>query len=412
MLFKNCIRFSALCIATLPFVFTANGQSVGTRTDAFLENLLKGYPQYFDSASRKATNVQVIYTTIDRGANGIAGLKHYYFNVNNQQYFHPASAVNLPVAMLTLQKLNELKANGIDKHTTMLTEKSYSGQTAVYNDPTTPNGKPTIAQYVKKMLMVSDNDACNRLYEFLGQQYINEQLRQKGYTDAQIAQRLNIDLTEDENRHTNPVQFLAPGNKLLYRQPMQVSNTTFALRNDSLGKAGFSNKNHISLEELHNMLISLVFPNKVTSSQRFNLTDDDRKFILKYMSQLPTESYNPPYMDDTATYYHAYGKYLMFGATRDSLPSGIRIFNKVGQAYGQLLDVAYVVDFDKKIEFFLSAVIYCNNDGTGADDKYDYNSIGLPFMKKLGEIIYGHEAKREKRIVPDLGEVKMEYDRR
>ena len=50
----------------------------------------------------------------------------------------------------------------------MITEKGFSGQTAVYNDPTTPDGRPTIAHYMKKIFLVSDNDAFNRLYQFLG----------------------------------------------------------------------------------------------------------------------------------------------------------------------------------------------------------------------------------------------------
>lgn len=401
-------------------------KSESSKTDAFLEELLKQYPQYFDSilAHRKALNVQFIYTKVDRGANGIAALKHYYFNIDTAAYFYPASPVKFPISLLALQKLNELKANGIDKNTTLLTENEYGSQTAVYNDPTTIDGKPSIANYIKKILLVSDNDAYNRLYEFLGQQYINDQLHQKGYADVQLIHRLNIFLLEEENRHTNPVNFYGPDNKLLYHQSLQYNSAKFPQRNDSLGKAyydedklinkpmSFSNKNRIHLEDLHTMLISLVFPNKVPAAQRFNLTDEDRKFMLKYMSQLPTESIHPPYADDTANYYPAYGKFLLYGAKKQPLPKNIRIFNKVGDAYGQLLDVAYIVDFDKKIEFFLSAVIYCNSDGILNDDKYDYETIGYPFMQHLGQVMYDYEVKREKKILPDLGEFIFEYDKK
>ena len=65
-------------------------KSESSKTDAFLEELLKQYPQYFDSilAHRKALNVQFIYTKVDRGANGIAALKHYYFNIDTAAYFY------------------------------------------------------------------------------------------------------------------------------------------------------------------------------------------------------------------------------------------------------------------------------------------------------------------------------------
>jgi hypothetical protein len=397
-----------------------------SHTDAFMEDLLKQYPQYFDSitANRKAYNVQVIYTKVDRGANGIAALKNYYFNVNAAHYFYPASVIELPLGIISLQKINELKANGIDKNTTMLTEVAYAEQTAVYNDPTTPDGKPTIDHYYKRMLTGDDDEAANRLYELTGQQYINEQLKQKGYPNAQIVQRLGKVLSEEQNRHTNPIKFVGPGNKLIYQQPMQYNSKPFLKTNDSLGKAyyngdqlinkpmNFSGNNRIALEDLHNIMISFIFPNKVTASQRFTITEDDKKYLLRYMGQLPAETNYPPYHDDTATYFPACSKYLLYGAERGAIPKNIRIFNKVGMGYGQLIDVAYIADLDKKIEFFLSAVIYCNSDGVLNDDHYEYESTGLPFMKHLGQVIYEYETKREKKIQPDLSELIFEYERK
>ena len=395
----------------------------GTKTHAFLEDLLKQYPQYFDSilVHRKDWNVQIIYTQIDRGRNNLPKLTNYYFNVNPARYFYPASTVKLPTAVLALQRLNELKTTGINKNTTMITEAAYSGQTAVYNDPTTSDGRPTIANYIKKIFLVSDNDAMNRLYEFLGQEYLNDQLHKKGYEEVQILHRLQIALSEDENRHTNPIKFLDANNNVLYQQPLAFDQTKYPDRNDSLGNAyykgdqlintpmNFGKKNRISLESLHNILRSVIFPNTVLPKQRFNLTPDDFKFLYQYMSQFPPETTYPPY--DSATYYDAYGKNLLYGSQKGSMPKNIRIFNKEGDAYGHLLDVAYVVDFDKKIEFFLSAEIYCNKDGVMNDDKYDYETIGYPFMKNLGKVIYEYDANRKRAHYPDLSSFKMVYDK-
>ncbi|HUS03125.1 MAG TPA: serine hydrolase, partial [Chitinophagaceae bacterium] len=304
----------------------------GTKTDAFLEDILKQYPQYFDSilTHKKEWNVQVIYTQIDRGRNNLPKLTNYYFNVNPARYFYPASTVKLPTAILALQRLNELKATGITRNTTMITDAAYSGQTAVYNDPTTSDGRPTIANYIKKIFLVSDNDAQNRLYEFLGQEYINDQLHKKGYEEVQILHRLQIAMSEDEYRHTNPVKFLDANNTILYQQPLVFNQTNYADRNDSLGNAfykgdqmikepmNFSKKNRISLESLHNILRSVIFPNTVLPKQRFNLSPEDFKFLYQYMSQYPPETTFPPY--DSASYPDAYGKFLLYGAQKGSLP--------------------------------------------------------------------------------------------
>jgi hypothetical protein len=176
------------------------------------------------------------------------------------------------------------------------------------------------------------------------------------------------------------------------------------------GAMDFSKKNRISLEDLHQILISLVFPDKVKPGQHFNITEEDRLFVLKYMSQNPTESAYPPYAADTANYWQAYCKFLLFGAEKGSMPENIRIFNKVGDAYGHMIDVAYIVDYKNKIEFFLSALIYCNSDGILNDDKYDYKTIGFPFMKNLGKVIYDYELKREYKFKPDLSPFTFSYD--
>ena len=396
-----------------------------TKTSPFLDSLLKQYPQYFDTVIRHkaAMNVQVIYTQINRDANGLPNFKHHFYNVDPANYFYPASTVKFPIVLLALQKLNGLKGKGIDKNTTMITETAFSGQTAVYNDPTVVNGKPSIAQYIKKILMVSDNDAYNRLYEFLGQDYINEQLHKKGYEDAQILHRLNIFLTEEENRNTNPVTFLDAANDVLYTQPAQRNNAKYSVRNDSIGTAfiksgqlvngpmNFSGKNRISLEDLHNILINLVFPTSVSGNQGFNLTESDKDFVMKYMSQTPEESVYPDYASDTVNYWPAYCKFLLFGAEKGKLPKHIRIFNKPGDAYGHLSDIAYITDLKNNIEFFVSAEIYCNSDGILNDDKYDYQNTGLPFMKHLGEVLYQYELKRERTFKPDLTPFIFKYDK-
>ncbi|MBS1934855.1 MAG: serine hydrolase [Bacteroidetes bacterium] len=397
---------------------------ITAKTDSFLNNLLAAYPQYFEQAllHAKQLKVQIIYTQIDRDENNKPSFHDYYFKVDTNDYFYPASSVKMPIAFLALQKLNELKLPGLNKRSSFITEKDYSGQTVTYNDPSAKDGRPTIAQYIKKIFLVSNNDAFNRLYEFLGQEYINERLHKMGYRDVQILHRLSVSLTEDENRHTNPVAFYDSSTKMLYQQPVQFSQIKFSGRNDSVGEKyydgnnhlidhamDFSSKNRISLEDLHHILRSVIFPQSVPKYQRFNLAEDDYRFLYQYMSQYPPETTYPFY--DSATTWDGISKFLFWGAEKGSLPKNIRIFNKIGGAYGFLSDISYFVDFNKKIEFMLSAAIYCNSDGILNDDKYDYDSVGYPFMKNLGRVIYDYELKRKREHEPDLSAFKMSYDR-
>src|SRR5260370_22477382 len=67
-----------------------------------LVTILDHYPLYFDSILKRKDelNVQVIYTRIDRDKNNTPSFKDFYFNVNDNNYFYPASTVKFPVAVL------------------------------------------------------------------------------------------------------------------------------------------------------------------------------------------------------------------------------------------------------------------------------------------------------------------------
>ena len=129
------------------------------------------------------------------------------------------------------------------------------------------------------------------------------------------------------------------------------------------------------------------------------------------MSQYPTETRYPNYLMDS-TFHPTYCKFLYYVADKnESINKNLRIFNKVGDAYGFLLDNAYVVDFENQIEFMVSAVILCNEDEIFNDDLYDYDRIGYPFLKRLGQEIHAYELKRPKKNSPKLDHLKIKYER-
>ncbi len=386
-----------------------------------MDSLLGQYPEYFDSLLQNNSKwqIKIIYTQIDRDAANRPVFTPHLFNFNPHQYFYPASTVKLPVSLLSLQRINELNLPGLDKYTPMVTDAGYSGQTAAYNDPSASDGSPSIAQYIRKIFLVSDNHAFNKLYEFLGQEYINNTLHRMGYDSAQVIHRLDISLTEEENRHTNPVTFYGSGNRIIFQQPLVNSSLVYQNRKNFLGQGyykngelvnepfNFSMKNRMLLSDLNSILISVIFPEAVPQQQRFLLKKNDYDFLYRYMSMKPGESFFPSY---DSSYNGAYSKLILYGGQGDLSPN-IRIFNKEGDAYGFLTDIAYVVDFKNKVEFFLSANIYCNSDGIFNDDQYDYENTGFPFLKNLGQVIYQLELNRKKKYLPDLSKFNIDYQK-
>jgi len=380
-----------------------------------LESLLASDPGHFGQVMQdpEKYRVQIIYTQINRDANNQPGFKTFIYNVNPNEYFYPASTVKLPVAALALEKLKRLNQPGLNLDTTMLTGAENHSQTEAKTDTTSATGLPSVGQYVRKILLVSDNDAFNRLYEFLGQQEINERLHSMGYFDTRIIHRLESSLSEDENRWTNPIQFVN-GDQVVFEQTAIQSKVSF--RGDQLQLMGlaemvdgerlerpkdFSGKNAYALLDQHEFIKNLVFPDSATAQKRLDLSADDYRFLYRYMSMYPGESGIETYKD-AGEYPEGYVKFLMYGGDAQEIPPHIRIFNKVGDAYGFLTDAAYIVDFKNNIEFILSATIYTNENQTFNDDTYEYTEIGLPFLKNLGQAIYAVELERKPEHAPDL----------
>jgi len=384
-----------------------------------IEQLLQSHPQWFSKVleNKELYQPQIIYTQIDRDDNNRPHFTTYTYNVDAQRYFYPASTVKFPAAVLALEKLNELNMDGLDRETALAIDSSAS-QSGVKTDETAPDSLPTIGHYIRKIFLVSDNDAFNRLYEFLGQETINKNLWNKGYKKLRINHRLSIAISVEENRHTNAFTFY-DGNKVIYRQDAQYNKETYPLDLPNLqrGKGywngervvdepfDFSGKNYFALQEQQAMLRAVIFPDAVPQEKRFNLTPDDYRFLYKTMSMLPRESKYPAY--DPEKYWDSYVKFVMFGDNKERMSNQIRVFNKVGDAYGFLTENAYVADFENNVEFFLSVTIHVNENLIYNDNNYAYDEVGFPFIANLGRVIHDYELKRQRPHKADLTRLKQ-----
>ena len=94
------------------------------------------------------------------------------------------------------------------------------------------------------------------------------------------------------------------------------------------------------------------------------------------------------------------------------MPRNIRVFNKVGWAYGFLTDVSYVLDTVNNIDYMLSATLYVNSDGVVNDSKYDEDTVGFPFLKQIGNAFYQYELKRTRENKPILNNPVKQYEAR
>lgn len=377
-----------------------------------------------DSIGRKVLKnkdlyeIQIIYTQIDRDPLGRPFFYTYQYNVDSTRYFYPASMVKMPLALLSLEKINHLNKTGkfkLTKETPYRLDSLRAFQETYVSYSGSSVQMPGIAQDIRQIFTVSDNLAYNHCFEFLGREYINNTLKAKGYNRTGIVHRFNY--PGRDNRYSSPITFFDP-QEGVYQEAEKFDSLTwinpqhatlkgkgYLNSSDSLVNQPFEmgKKNWFALTDMQKMLRAVMFPESVPAQNRFDLSEEDYRFLWHYMGIFPRECDSPKY--DTS-YTDGYVKFFLFGDSKAQQNGSVRVFNKVGEAYGTLTDVAYIVDFEHNVEFMLAATILCNSDGIFNDDHYDYETVGFPFLAKLGREVLELEKGRKERGKVDLGKYK------
>ncbi|WP_421811264.1 serine hydrolase [Flagellimonas sp.] len=327
--------------------------------------------------------IQIRYTQIDRSNDSII-FTDYDFQVDENNYFYPASTVKFPAAVAALEKLNAIDSLSIN------TPFFVEGDSV----------KTTFGKAISEIFAVSDNAANNRLIEFLGQDDLNKRMQERGVSPIRIAHRLSTD--NADNVTTKPLVFYLNDSTISLSQPIinspikpldlngiQKGKGFIADENYQEGPFNFSLKNYYPITAQNALLKRIIFPEAFPKEQRFNISDHQRDYLLTAMHTLPSDiGY------DENEFYDSYVKFFMFGDNTEPMPEHIKIYNKVGYAYGTLTDCAYIQDTKNNVEFMLTATILVNDNHIFNDNTYEYEEIGIPFLAQLGRELYEIELRR------------------
>lgn len=360
-----------LLLTTLGCTTMGPVKSALSSDDVKINRVMKDLPSH---------EVQVFFSEVVRDKKGQVNFKEDQFQVDDNNYFYPASSVKLPIAILALEALHETKL--LDRNT------SYQ----VEGDSLTS----TFAKDIIDIFAVSSNAASNRLFEFLGQDEINRRLNAKGIP-ARISHRLST--PNSDHLVTKSISFYNDEELIFKTKPinnLSISPLPLNLLKKGIGYTvgdslvnrpmDFSDKNYLPISSLHGILKRLIFPELFPKDQQFHLTEDDRQFLIHAMEILPREAGYT-----TKDYYDSYGKFLVIGDSKEPIPEHLKIYNKVGYAYGYLTDCAYIVDSKTKKEYFITATIHVNKNRIYNDGIYEYDTVGIPFLAALGRQLVSKE---------------------
>lgn len=387
-------------------------------------------------------HLQILLTDIERNSQGVSLTHHQYRP--DAEYFYPASTVKLPVAVLALEYLTKAR---IAADSPMFTGAAWPGDTPRPAQPIMVGqpvsfvtkavvAQPSVAEDVRRILLLSDNDAYNRLYELLGPAYINQRLQELQLGPVQIRHRLERFLTIEQNHQLPPVTILNRHGHPLLTLPARRDALTPLRPTTPIGTAhwrdnqriasplDFASRNQWTLQSMHQLtlMLSAAISSSGTAPLQLSATDQrlldyyrqitpaqlvaadrhwqngqaDMPSAQRQQSQLPQPDRS--WLQNALAEGPTTVKFLYYGATGELDPS-IVVRNKVGDAYGFYLDTAWFCDTVSGREFVLSALIYANSDGELGDSRYDDKTLAMPYLQWLGQTAVAH-ARQQAILTP------------
>ena len=309
--------------------------------------------------------IQIIVSVINENKK----VNDYKFNLKSDNYYYPASTVKLPVSVFALEKINEYPLINIDTPYKIEDDTTYH----------------SIRKDINEIMVMSSNESFNRLFEFLGQDYINHKLKKKGMIKSKIFHRLeSVNAGKLETKkltffvNDSTIKFNRSLNKKI--KPLEINRLKKGIGyvneygNIINTPMDFSEKNYIPLEELHN-LTKLIF----LRNTNLIMTESQISFLIKSMNLSPNEiGY------DKNEYADTYSNLLVNGDVRKPIDK-VKIYNKIGFAYGYVSETAFIET--EKSSIIISITMKVNDNQIYNDNKYEYDNIAFPFFAEFGREI-------------------------
>ena len=378
---RNIVVFIIPLLLIASCSFNPNPIRSAFKKDDFLRSILKDKDKY---------EIQILYTEVSKNTLGQTEFSDFQFQLNDQKYFYPASTIKLPITVMTLSKINELRAVGSN-----ISLKSKINISLINNkkEIIVKDSITSFQNLIADVFLVSDNSASNVLIDFIGYNYFNSSMSNLGFENTYLNHKFNPDPFVDSSWIITNIDndtISSNENKITVSASIDISNLKKGNKRFINGEIineplDFISKNRSSLTDMHNIIKDLIYP-EVTLS-KFNLNVEDYDFLRYWMSRFTFEDLGAKYIGDEK-FFNSYNKFFVHGMDTIINNTDIRVYNKIGQAYGTSTDSAYIKNYKEDVEFFLTATIYTNENKIINDNIYEYGETAIPFLSKLSKAIY------------------------
>ncbi len=268
----------------------------------------------------------------------------------DQGFFHPASTVKVAIASLVLEQLKQ-------RNLGRAAEYRVAGASAW----------TSIEADLIEMLVVSNNDAANRLILLLGFQYLNDTIRARGLKQYAVTRLM---LNQGTLIDSPPIE-IRWRDTLIKLPKRSVSNAFDCDEIDE--KSG----NCASAHDLAGILMRVVYPSVFSSEAGFDLRPADRQWLQQTMSQTP-EQVGLDFEDTFCRFLHPLGQQLTQQSGRLLSKCGIALFSHT------YLETSYL-ETDRGQKYFMVFVVTPPKTVAKARIIRWLNATSQLFLKSLTE---------------------------
>ena len=353
------------------------------RKNDFLKEIIKEKEDY---------EIQILLTKIDQ-YNSKVDFQEYKYQLDDNKYFYPASTIKLPIVVLSLKKINELRSKGSEITLKSKITLNYKDD---YSELVIRDSITSFQNLIADVFLVSDNSASNILIDFVGYNYFNHEMENAGFDKTYLNHKFNpdpyVNSTWQISDLDNNIISSINDNQKIIKADEKTNGLEKGERRYFKGEIldeslNFSEKNRSSITDMHNLIKYIFYPEIFDSTNTFNLNVEDYDFLRYWMSRFTYEDIGEKFIGDEK-FFETYNKFFIHGDEQSVSNEQIRVYNKIGQAYGTSIDNGLIKNYQDNIEFILTATIYTNKNKVINDNLYEYDDIAIPFLAKLSRGIY------------------------
>ena len=336
--------------------------------------------------------IQILLTKIDQ-YNSKVDFQEYKYQHDDNKYFYPASTIKLPIVVLTLKKINELRSKGSEITLKSKITLNYKDD---YSEFVIRDSITSFQNLIADVFLVSDNSASNILIDFIGYNYFNHEMENGGFDKTYLNHKFNpdpyVNSTWQISDLDNNIISSINDNQKIIKANEKTNGLEKGERRYFKGEIldeslNFSEKNRSSITDMHNLIKYIFYPEIFDSTNTFNLNVEDYDFLRYWMSRFTYEDIGEKFIGDEK-FFETYNKFFIHGDEQSVSNEQIRVYNKIGQAYGTSIDNGLIKNYQDNVEFILTATIYTNKNKVINDNLYEYDDLAVPFLAKLSRAIY------------------------